>query len=195
MRLAGRCRVRLRGGPVILTRARDTSDTWATMGDFIQAIGSGIAGLVIGALADDRVDAPRDRRIARRAMPGGWLAVVLFVRARHRLGPRQALIGAVALRQLGGWRMNPRTCRQASSEARRELVGLAVEEAVRRPLVGLERGARCRRSSGPRRMRRSPQAGCSRRLRRRGRGPCPACRRRRRPAAGEPPRPWPTGEP
>ena len=48
------------------------------MGDFIQAIGSGIAGLVIGALTTIGYVLRTFVDSLNAALPGGWLAVVVF---------------------------------------------------------------------------------------------------------------------
>jgi hypothetical protein len=48
------------------------------MGDFIQAIGSGIAGLVIGALTTIGYVLRTFVDSLNATLPGGWLAVVVF---------------------------------------------------------------------------------------------------------------------
>jgi len=48
------------------------------MGDFIQAIGSGIAGLVTGALETIGAVLRGMTESLNAALPGGWLAVVAF---------------------------------------------------------------------------------------------------------------------
>ena len=48
------------------------------MGDFIQAIGQGIAGLVTGALETVGFVLRSFVNSLNAALPGGWLAVVVF---------------------------------------------------------------------------------------------------------------------
>jgi hypothetical protein len=48
------------------------------MGDFVQAIGNGIAGLVIGALETIGYVLRTFVESLNRTLPGGWLAVVVF---------------------------------------------------------------------------------------------------------------------
>ena len=48
------------------------------MGDFIQAIGQGIAGLVTGALETSGYVLRTFVDSLNAALPGGWLAVVVF---------------------------------------------------------------------------------------------------------------------